>query len=150
MPENNGSLSYRFKQIHDSAEAQINRVLLKHDLTLSQLGVLAVLLRAQGPMSLGEIEKAMGLARPTVIGLIRRLEGKGFVENRPCPQDRRRRSIALTEKALSHRQHMLVCERALDERLVAGMDGQQVQKLMELLDMVYANIKPIAGEKHSC
>src|SRR5215469_13224419 len=51
----------------------------------------------QAPSSQHDIAQRMGVDRTTMVTLVDELEGKGLVERRPDPRDRRKNVVALTE-----------------------------------------------------
>jgi DNA-binding MarR family transcriptional regulator len=57
------------------------------------------LLHRFGPLSAGELSKRSGLAPPSVTGLIKRLEAKGFARRIPDPEDGRRVLVAIVAEA---------------------------------------------------
>jgi DNA-binding MarR family transcriptional regulator len=49
------------------------------------------------PLSQQQVAERMGVDRTTMVALIDELEGKGLVQRRPDPVDRRKNVVALTE-----------------------------------------------------
>lgn len=73
--------------------------LKRHDLTLTQTRVLGFLAEMGGQATQKEIEDDLQVSHPTVVGLVSRMEQKGFLTTRPDPMDRRNKLVELTEKA---------------------------------------------------
>jgi MarR family 2-MHQ and catechol resistance regulon transcriptional repressor len=73
------------------AEADVAR----HGLTLAEFAILEVLYH-RGPLLLGEVQRKILVSSGGVTYLVDRLAGKGLVERRECPHDRRARYAALT------------------------------------------------------
>lgn len=73
------------------AEADVAR----HGLTLGEFAIIEVLYH-RGPLLLGEVQRKILVSSGGVTYLIDRLEAKGLVERRQCPDDRRARYAALT------------------------------------------------------
>lgn len=67
-----------------------------HGLTGPQLAALRVI-EDQGPLSPAAIATAIHLGRPTVTGILARLERRGLVERGPDPRDRRSVRVRTTE-----------------------------------------------------
>jgi len=84
-------LSRAHRAIEDHARLQVAR----HDLTLPEFGVLEALLH-KGPLLLGELQRKILVSSGGITYVVDRLEAKGLVERRPCPDDRRARFVALT------------------------------------------------------
>lgn len=73
------------------AEADITR----HGITLTEFGILEALYH-RGPLLLGDLQRKILVSSGGVTYLVDRLEEKGLVERRHCPEDRRARYAALT------------------------------------------------------
>ena len=67
--------------------AVLNRIAAQHELSLTQLRVLAILRDRRLPM--GELTSYLGLDKSTVSGLVDRAEKKGLLQRAPSPRDGR-------------------------------------------------------------
>jgi DNA-binding MarR family transcriptional regulator len=67
--------------------AVLNRIAAQHELSLTQLRVLAILRDRRLPM--GELTSYLGLDKSTVSGLVDRAEKKGLLRRAPSPRDGR-------------------------------------------------------------
>jgi DNA-binding MarR family transcriptional regulator len=65
----------------------LNRIGAEHDLSLTQLRVLAILQDRRAKMS--ELADYLGLDRSTISGLVDRAERRGLLQRAPNPDDRR-------------------------------------------------------------
>lgn len=84
-------LSEAFKRVGDAA-------MRADDITHSQMGVLACIQRCgDDACSFKDIQHFMHVSQPTTVGLIQRLEGKGFIETFACSTDQRVKLARLTE-----------------------------------------------------
>jgi DNA-binding MarR family transcriptional regulator len=75
--------------------AVLSKVAAEHDLSLTQLRVLAILRDRQGSMS--DLATYLGLDKSTISGLIDRAEKRGLVRRTQNPLDGRGIDVALTE-----------------------------------------------------
>ena len=67
-------------------------------LTMSQLTVLHVLYNtADNEMTLKELEKHLQVAQSTVVGIINRLQQKGFIESYSSAEDKRVKIVSMTD-----------------------------------------------------
>lgn len=80
----------------EAVASHLHHDVARHDLTLTEFGILEVLYH-KGPMLLGEVQRRILVSSGGVTYLIDRLERKGLVERRACPEDRRARYAALTD-----------------------------------------------------
>ncbi len=67
----------------------------RHDLSLSEFGVLEVL-HAKGPLMVGEVGSRILLTSGSTTYVIDKLVERGLVARRPCPTDRRVLYVELT------------------------------------------------------
>ena len=104
--------------------------LLPHNLSLPQLHLLAILKKADGLVTTGEIGQAMVKASQTITGLVDRLEEPGFVERVFDRRDRRKTWVRITEKGERKLAEALpVFNRLVDEifSVLTDQDLQDVQ-----------------------
>ncbi|RWD28427.1 MarR family transcriptional regulator [Mesorhizobium sp.] len=90
-------LGSRFRRIGEQLQADTQRVLDRLDVPVqsSQYPLLAALDRL-GPLPVGELAQALGIAQPGVTRSVAILAELGLVEVSPSNNDQRRRIVALT------------------------------------------------------
>lgn len=87
------------KQINDIMEKHANNALREQEITLTQAGMLIELnRRGDNAVSFKELEKIFGVSQPTIVGILKRLEQKGFVRTINDKDDRRIKKACLTEE----------------------------------------------------
>ena len=129
------------KVISDHLEKHCNNDLKRFDLTIAQIRVLMFLNERNGAKtSQKDIEEHLEVTHPTVIGIIKRLEIKGFIRSEIDAEDRRVKNIYLTEKESQVRNHMEGSKVEIENRLTSNMSAEQVNQLKSLLEMVYQNL----------
>lgn len=87
-----------------------------------------------------DVERALSLKNPTVTGILKRLDEKGFVLCVPNAKDKRRKNIYLTEKAYDIQRRMELDRRKLDKQLTRGMTKREIASLARGLRKVLHNI----------
>ena len=87
-----------------------------------------------------DIEKALNLRNPTVTGLLKRLDEKGFILSVPSARDKRCKNIYPTEKAYDIQRRMEMDRKKLDKMLTLGLTKKETAALERLLDKVLYNI----------
>lgn len=140
------AVSPRIKRISNALERKRTLDLEDMDLTSSQAFVLGYLIRnREEAVTPGDICRHFDLSHPTVTGILQRLECKGFLTYVEDSNDRRKKQICVTEKALDVHQHAR--ERCQEtESLVTGsMTEEELRTLVALLDRVIANIGQVDG-----
>ena len=132
---------WMLKKLNDRLHVQADANLKECGLTFSQMRVLKVLRKNGGQASQKMIEEELGVAHPTVVGIVGRLEKNGFVSCYMDPADRRSKIVCETEKALeNHRKHkkqMLEVE----TRLLAGFSEDEVRELKRMLRHLYQKME---------
>lgn len=102
------------------------------DLTLPQWRTLVLIASTEGARASG-LATRMGMSRPSMSRLIRRLEGKGLVDAQPHPTDRRATVLSVTRDGL----RILRETRAARRQLMATALAHEVEapdrKVMDAL-----------------
>lgn len=135
------NVGFLVKQINNIYEKDFNNQLKKLDLTSSQAEVLDFLFRCdEEEVNQKDIEKALSLKNPTVTGILKRMEEKGFVMILPNEKDKRCKNVYLTEQAFDIEKKMEAARRKVDKNLTLGMTKREVQALQKMLNRVLYNV----------
>lgn len=130
-----------FKLINIHAIAKADAVLRPLGLTCAQSDILCFLdLRGGAETTVQDIGAHFHLKHPTVVGLVQRLEDKGFVQTTVSARDRRCRLIRLTDRFDQVHRVMQQSRAALDERSARGFSDEELRTLRGLLERVYQNV----------
>jgi MarR family 2-MHQ and catechol resistance regulon transcriptional repressor len=113
-------------------ESRLQASLAPHELTLTEFGILEVLLH-RGPLLLGEVQRRILVSSGGVTYLVDRLERKGLVERRECPEDRRARYAALTPAGETLIAGLFPEHARCVERLAGGLDAEEQEVATALL-----------------
>ncbi len=111
-----------------------------YDLTWSQVHVLHQLSKHDGTMTQKELEKELGIAHPTMVGLIKRLESKGFIEADTSESDHRMKIITVTDKAYAQRQFMQEKMKEKEQIMTRGITAEEEKVLRSCLQIVHQNL----------
>ena len=87
-----------------------------------------------------DVEKNLNLKNPTVTGILKRLDEKGYILCVPNAHDKRKNNIYLTEKAYDIRRRMDIDRRKLDRELMRGMTKREKDALRKSLEKLLYNI----------
>ncbi len=104
----------------------------RHGLTVGEFGVLEALYH-RGPLLLGELQQRILASSGGVTYLVDRLESKGLVERRDCPEDRRARYAALTPAGEALIDRIFPDHARAIEHAVAGLSEAEQTQAIELL-----------------
>ena len=136
------TIGFMFKQINNVYEKEFNNRLRTLGITASQCAVLDYLfVRSKEAVTQRDIEKALCLRNPTVTGLLKRLDEKGFILVVPSNKDKRCKNIYLTEKAYDIQRRMEMDRKKLDKMLTIGMNKKEISALEKMLKRVLYNIE---------
>lgn len=129
------------KQINNVYEKDLNERLRKIGITSSQCAVLDYLFHtSKDEVSQRDVEKGLNLKNPTVTGILKRLDEKGYILCVPNARDKRKKNIYLTEKAYDIQRRMETDRRKLDRELTRGMTKREVESLTKNLEKLLYNI----------
>ena len=134
-------LGLKFKQIHETFEVIANQQLKQFDITISQIEILNFLFNKQEKnVTQKEVEKYFDLSHPTIVGLIKRMEEKGFVKTMTDLDDKRCKLICLTEKAYKIENILKIHLESMNNKLIKGLNEEQILKLNEIIDIILSNM----------
>ena len=97
-------LTFSLLEAAHAIEDRIDSALSPLRLSLAKLNVLAVLVSAGSPMTLGELAQKLACVRSNITQLVDRLEADGLVRREADPKDRRSIRAVITD-AGKERQH---------------------------------------------
>ena len=126
MEKQNQPIGFIVKQINNVYEKELNERLRKIGITSSQCAVLDYLFRTnKEEVSQRDVEKNLNLKNPTVTGILKRLDEKGYILCVPNANDRRK---------------MEADRRKLDRELTRGMTKREENALRRNLEKLLYNI----------
>lgn len=132
---------YMVKQLHDTIEKRMNQALSKFDLTMVQMGALVMLhKKKQDICTLKEFEQILHLAQSTTVGVVKRLEQKGYVKTAVDSRDRRIKNVKITPDGLE------LCTQAVKEvehiveQLFEGFDEEELQMFIYFIQKICGQI----------
>jgi DNA-binding MarR family transcriptional regulator len=141
MEKRGEPVGFTIKQINNIYEKNLNEKMKKIGITSSQCAVLDYLFRTnKDEVSQRDVERGLSLKNPTVTGILKRLDEKGFILCVPNAKDKRKKNIYLTEKAYDIQRKMEAERRKLDRQLVRGMTKKETEALAKALEKVLDNI----------
>lgn len=130
------------KQINKQIKKRFDKDLQEYDLTLSQSRVLFFLgFREEEKTSLKDIEEHLQVTHPTVVGIVKRLEEKGFVITESDSADRRVKLVFITEKTKGMIQNIDKRGKMMDKKLLKGFSDQEIRELRRMLSIIEHNLE---------
>ncbi|MCS4503969.1 HTH-type transcriptional regulator MhqR [wastewater metagenome] len=102
-------------------------------ITLPQFDVLAELERADRPQTMSELSRLLLVSSGNVTGLVDRLVRSGYVNRRPCPDDRRVQWVELSDKGRAEFDTMARAHEAWLVELFDELSDAEVDELNRLM-----------------
>ena len=134
-------IGFMIKQINNVYEKDLNERLKTIGITASQCAVLDYLFHtSREEVSQRDVERHLNLKNPTVTGLLKRLDEKGYILCVPNANDKRKKNIYLTEKAYDIQRRMENDRRKLNKELTRGMTKREIAALRKNLEKLLYNI----------
>lgn len=134
------NLSLLLWQVENELEREFNAGIRQIGLTSSQFHVLEYLFRTEkDEVHQIDVERYLELKNPTVTGLLRRLEEKGFILTVADAKDKRRKNIFLTEKAHNIRKKMETEHRRIEKKVFRHLTAKERSALRRQLEKIVGN-----------
>jgi len=112
------------------------------ELNLSEASVLAYA-QEFGPITQTELAKRLGVGRAAMGAVIDVLEGRGLVERRPKPGDRRAWMVATTTSGNQMAELISKIDERLRSELRTGVSRKERRELTELLNRLRDNVETV-------
>ena len=131
----------RFKHIHDKFTQHMNQKLRCLNVTYSQMELLLYLAEHQNrKITQKDIGEFMRVKHSTVIGILRRLETKGFLYCVVDEENKRCRNVILTQKGLDLKSEMEVHLREEEMRIRKALSEEESQRLCESVSYTHLTL----------
>lgn len=134
-------LGWMFREISEHLDRRANDAMEDEVVRFSDLRYMHYIECMGKPVTLKDMEKALGLASPTVAGAVKSLERKGLVEMTSDRNDRRVKLVTLTDtgRGILERQ---VGFRMRSEDLICGsLSEEERDQLRDMLRRIMADLE---------
>lgn len=129
------------RQINCATEKRINNELRDADLTHAQICLAFSLIEKEnGCCTLKDLEKHLRVAQSTTLGIVKRSEEKGLVDCFPDPEDRRSKSVRITQKGVDLCSQIQTNVRNTEEWLLAPLSEEERDTFRTLLAKIRNNL----------
>lgn len=134
-------IGYYIKRINDKLKAGFDAYLSDVDLTCSQARVVEYVYWNGGEVTQKEIETFLDVAHPTVVGIVSRLEKKGYLTSHQDQKDKRNKIVCSTAAAEKILNQMYEGRRENEQRLLQSFTEEEAEQIQKLLEKLYENIR---------
>lgn len=132
------------KMIHDAIDAIANIDLKEYDLTISQGQVLQIIHEMSGKkISISVLEKRLCVKHTTVLGIVNRLEKKGYVISYNNADDKRIRNIEITKHGGEILEKFFSKRRELEKIFLCGLTTADIENLKHMLLIINSNLQEL-------
>lgn len=140
-------LSLLIKLANNGFEQHLTSASNDIELTSAQCQILGFIHSHEGKGEVNpiDIEHHYHLTRPTVSGILQRLERKGFIALTTSEKDRRYKQIKLTPKAREHHDNMMQRIFATEEQMFKDISLEDIEKMRTLLMRMISNLSNNTG-----
>lgn len=118
--------------------------LSKQSITFRQWEVLAWI-AAKGEQSQVELAEHLCIEAPTLAGILSRMERDGWLVRYPCPDDRRRKRIRVTERAEDVWNQAVECCLKVRGQAVSGISEADLEGFRRVCSSILVNLGEPAG-----
>ena len=134
-------ISFLVRVISNAIDREVNRELEQFDITIRQ-GKFLGYLHENGDRTVTqkELQDSFEISHPTTVGIVKRLESKGFVRTRPDPNDRRWKIVELAAGEAKVHRKILSLHDQIESELYRGFTEEDRKQLLTLLHRVYRNL----------
>lgn len=133
-------IGYLIKNINDRLKVKADADLKRYNLTLTQSRVLGFLHSRAGQATQKEIEIFLEVSHPTVVGVVSRMEQKGYLVSWIDQKDKRNKIVKLTSQADALGKDMDQSVQANEKKILNSLSAQDVERLREMLLVIYKNL----------
>ncbi len=134
-------IGYLIKSINIKLKVKADVDLKRYNLTLTQCRVLAFLNKKCGQATQKEIEVFLEVSHPTIVGIISRMEQKGYVTSWIDGNDKRNKNVKLTKQAEILKKDMEQSIISNEQRMLKSLSDEDVNRLREMLFVISKNLE---------
>lgn len=136
-----GRLAVDSRRMSIRLEQFTDRYTEKLGLSAAQAHMLLYILHHSDPgTSLTQMHREFGYAKPSLCGMLKRLQKNGFVQVTPCREDGRRKLLSSTVKAAALEPVLVQAFRDSIEALYRGFSEEELGQLHRLQQKMLGNL----------
>lgn len=121
-----------FSRAYRAISDRVAEDIKKHGLNPTEFAVLELLYH-QGQQPIQQIGKKVLLASGSITYVVDKLEGKGFVERKPCPKDRRVIYAVITEKGRQWMDEVFPMHQKAIQEIFGGLTADEKEAMIAML-----------------
>lgn len=136
-----GRLAVDSRRMSIQLEQFTERYTEKLGLSAAQAHLLLYILHHSEPgTSLTQMHREFGYAKPSLSGMLKRLQKNGFVQAAPCQEDGRRKLLSSTKKAAALEPVLVQALESSNRALYRGFSEEELRQLHRLQQKMLGNL----------
>lgn len=140
-----GSPGRRLAMLHRLSMAYLSGPLAEIGVSRGKIGFLLGVLHREGAVQ-DDLTRSMCIDRAATTRALLDLENKGLIRREEDREDRRCKRVYPTAKARALNDSLVALLADHNEALFAGMDGEEREQLLGLLDRMVENMRAATGK----
>ena len=138
-------LGFRLRRLQNRLSRDFAAATRQYNLRSGLMSSLEII-RANPGISQQDLSDAVALDKSVIVLIIDLLEERGLAERRKSGNDRRRYSLYATEAGEAQLGDLFAIMAKTEDRVLHGIADDEMRRLMEILDRLYANLDdPASG-----
>ncbi|MCA1022206.1 MarR family winged helix-turn-helix transcriptional regulator [Halobacillus litoralis] len=133
-------ISIKLHQTDLKLTSEIKSRLQPYNLAPEQNLVMMLLWEKDG-LTQNQLSEKLGKDKTNIARMVVNLEGKGFIERKFCPNDRRSLEVYLTECGRKLKEEVVPVSEAFNADVTEGLSKQDLEHLDQVLTKILNNIK---------
>ncbi|MYL30121.1 MarR family transcriptional regulator [Halobacillus halophilus] len=133
-------ISIKLHQTDLKLTSEIKSRLQPYNLAPEQNLVMMLLWEKDG-LTQNQLSEKLGKDKTNIARMVVNLEGKGFIERKFCPKDRRSLEVYLTESGRKLKEEVVPVSEAFNADVTEGLSKQDLEHLDQVLTKILTNIK---------
>lgn len=133
-------ISIKLHQTDLKLTSEIKSRLQPYNLAPEQNLVMMLLWEKDG-LTQNQLSEKLGKDKTNIARMVGNLEGKGFIERKFCPSDRRSLEVYLTEDGRKLKEEVVPVSEAFNADVTEGLSEQDLVHLDQVLTKILNNIK---------
>ena len=133
-------IGLQIKMVSDKIQTRVDASVKPFGITFSQGTALRFIISKGGQVTQKEIETFLNVSHPATVGVITRLEEKGFVTCFQDQNNRRNKIVKVTQKAIELDDAIHYDQLQHESMMTKGFSDSEIQQLSSLLSRIYNNL----------
>lgn len=130
------NISYLLIKASKQLRNKLDKTLKKYDITAAQFSVLKQIQLAELPITAAEIAQCLGSDRPTISGIINRLEKKDIVFKVDNPEDKRSYYLQIRSESMMLVDQITTMSDQLTEEIFSVYSTEEYTQLVRMINLL--------------